>query len=226
MGVLGSTTTTRLGSIVAPLQNNMTAQNIAVALTRATNAHYLDDAGVMQTVSSSIARQTPVKGLFIEGQDTNTLLHSRDLTQASWTTLLGTVARTSVGLDGVSNSATRITATAINCTVLQIQTNLASAARTASIYLKRVTGTGDVQLTTDGVGYTTVTLTTSFQRFNIEAAAATGLTFGIRMVTSGDAIDADCAQTEVALATRGPSSFITTTTTGSTRNRDAVTIPV
>jgi hypothetical protein len=67
----------------------------------------------------------------------------RDMTDASWVKVTMTAAKTATGIDGVSNSATTLTATAGAATILQTLLAAASS-RTYSMFMKRRTGTGTV----------------------------------------------------------------------------------
>lgn len=152
-------------------------------------------------------------------QRTNLALWNRDLTNAVWVSTNGTPLKNQVGLDGVANSASSFTATAGNATCLQSITS-ASAARVTSFYLKRLTGTGTVEITQDnGTTWTAVTLTSSWQRFQITATTANPV-IGIRVVTSGDAVALDFAQHETPATVA--SSPIATTTTAVIRQPDVL----
>lgn len=164
------------------------------------------------------------QGLLVEQGSTNTALYSRDMTQASWVAVNMTTALNAVGADGVANSATTLTATAGNATILQALT-IGSAAETYSVYLKRVSGTGTINISENGgSSWTACTInSTSFTRCSVEATLANP-SVGIQIVTNGDVIIADFNQNE-ALAF--PTSPIPTTTTSVTRNLDKVfwTVP-
>lgn len=153
-------------------------------------------------------------------QRTNLALWNRDLTNAAWVKTNGTAAKNQAGLDGVTNSASSFTATAANATCLQSITS-ASAARVTSFYLKRLTGTGTVNITQDnGTTWTAVTLTSAWQRFQVTATAADPI-IGIRVVTSGDVVALDFAQHETPASSA--SSPIPTTTASVTRQPDVLT---
>jgi hypothetical protein len=65
----------------------------------------------------------------------------------------------------------------------------------AGFFVRRVSGTGAVRLTTNGfTSTTTLTLTSNWQRF--EASAAGSPTVGLQIDTSGDVIEVDFAQAE------------------------------
>lgn len=157
-------------------------------------------------------------GLLMEASRTNLGLHSDDHTNVAWVKTNITAAKTSTGPDGVTNSATRLTATAANGTSLQTVTS-ASATRDYSVWMRRITGTGNIDMTLDnGVGWSTKTLTSSWSRFDITQAAVTNPVFGLRIVTSGDAVDVYGNQMESAAFA---SSLIPTTTVAVARTADS-----
>lgn len=161
-----------------------------------------------------------IKGYLNEGARTNNLLWCRDLTNAAWVKTTMTTALTSTGICGQASAATRLTATAGNATCLQTFT-MASAARTFSAYVKRITGTGTINITRDnGTSWTDITSlisTVDYTRVNIPGTSVTNPTCGFRIVTNGDAIDVDYCQDEAGVFQSNP---ISTTTTAVTRNYD------
>lgn len=161
-----------------------------------------------------------LKGYLNEGTRTNNLLWCRDLTNAAWVKTNMTTALTSTGIDGQASASTLLTATAGNATCLQTFT-MASAARTFSAYVKRITGTGTINITRDnGTSWTDITSlisTAGYTRVIIPGTSVTNPTCGFRIVTSGDAIDVDYCQDEIG---EFPSNPILTTTVAVTRNSD------
>lgn len=138
-----------------------------------------------------------VLGVLVEGSAINQVRHSRDMTQSEWTASNMTVAFTATSPALAANAASTLTATSADATVKQTIT-IASATRATSVYLKRRTGSGEVDLTRDN-GSTwinvTSTLTSSWSRFTPALYAglsttAANPTVGIRIRTSGDAVDA------------------------------------
>jgi hypothetical protein len=136
-------------------------------------------------------------GLILEASATNLLLHSGDFSQAAWVATNITKETTSiVNPFGATVTTGRLTATAANGTLLQAVTS-ASATRAFSIYMRRVTGAGNIDMTVNGgTNWTTKTLTANWQRFDISAAAITNPSVGVRIVASGDVIDVAMAQLE------------------------------
>ena len=126
------------------------------------------------------------------------------------------------GISGSANSATTLTASATDATILQSVT-LGSAARCGSVYVKRRTGTGTISFTIDGgASWTDITPlinSSTYTRVQI-TATLTNPSVGFKIGTSGDAIDVDCVQLESGSLATSP---IVTTTVAVTRNADSLT---
>ena len=151
---------------------------------------------------------------------TNIVLWNRDLTNAAWTKTNVTAAKTQTGIDNTANSASLITATAGNGTVLQSVT-LASSQRFQTAYVKRVTGSGVINMTTDGgATWTAITVTASWARVSIPAQTVTNPQFGFQIVTNGDAIAVDYVGNETGASA---TSEIYTTTAAITRPPETIT---
>ena len=118
----------------------------------------------------------------------NLLTYSQSFGETVWVKTNATVGASVVSPDNLT-TASVLTATAANATILQSFTATA-VAYTGSIYVRRVTGTGNIQLTVDGTTFTTVTVTTSWTRVSTTLTPSAGSkTFGVRIVTSGDVIE-------------------------------------
>ena len=200
-----------------------------MAITRATTATYFDASGVLQTAASGAMRidHNPTTGarlgLLREPARTNRALWNRDLTDASWTKSNVTAAKDVVGIDGVANSASSLLATAGNGTCLQAITHT-STLRTFAPYVKRLVGTGGVEITLDNGGsWTAITSSinsTTWSRVSLSGTLANP-TIGFRLVTNGDKIAVDFAGVEDGHCATSP---IATTTVAATRNVDAITV--
>ncbi len=194
--------------------------------TRASAAWSFDAAGVLVETAANLPRWHFVggvaQGLLVEASSTNRALWSRDLTNAAWVKTNLTAALAATGLDAVANTASRLTATAGNATALQTVT-LASGARNFRLWLRRVTGSGAVQITINGgTAWQAVTLTAAWQPFDV-SATVTNPQIGVRIVTSGDVIEADVAQLEDQVPATSP---IITTSAGGTRAQELLRVPV
>lgn len=190
-------------------------------------ATYHDDNQTLSVVSSS---NTPrftyglydstgfvnIRGVIIEGASTNAVPQSSAFDDATWTNTNITVTPNTGDITAPDGTSTVdiLTATAGNGTTL-----LASAvtARTFSVFLRRKTGTGNIDITANGgTSWSTVTLTTAWRRFQVTVTSASQ-TCGIRIVTSGDAVYAWGAQFEdIGFAT----SYIPTVGSALTRNAE------
>lgn len=176
------------------------------------------------TVASNVVTEATgaalatIKGYFAEYSRTNLALYSEDFTNAAWTATDATVTGNTVVAPNGYTTADTIAATAGNATVLQTVT-AASGDRAFSIYLKRKTGTGNIDITQDGgATWTTVTINSSTWTRGVKyQAAVTNPQFGIRIVTSGDEVYAWGAQLEVGTF---KSSYIPTTTASVARSAD------
>jgi len=208
-------------------QNNRAAVGSAPAgtatsqltLTRTTVGYAQSNSGVWQSFASGAFRITD-KGLLVEEARTNSALWSRDMTNAAWVKVNMTAALTATGIDGTVSSASTLTATAGNATVLQTITSI-SQADTYSVWLMRVSGSGVVNISLDGVAWTPVAITTTWTRFSITSTLLNP-NLGIQIVTNGDVIAADFNQAE--LAQSFATSPILTTTVAVTRNSDQITV--
>ena len=193
--------------------------------TRASDARFFGSNGLLQTAGSNVARiqhdstGTPL-GLLVEAAATNALLWARDMTQGAWTKTNASAALTATGIDGAANSASRITASAATARVSATHA-VGATPFVFSVYLRRVSGSGPVRLTTNGfIATTVVTLTTSWQRF--ELVSPTGDTVaGIQLDTSGDVIEADFAQVELGSVASSP---ILTAGSTATRQGDQISV--
>jgi hypothetical protein len=181
--------------------------------------------GSTPTVYEPVAQPTTVfsvqataasSGILLEESRANRILWCRDATQANWTKTNVTVARDQTGIDGIANTATRITATAGGGTCTQTIT-LASGSRTSSVYLRRVTGSGPVQVSMDGTTWSTIDLSSMQWRRSSLSGTVTNPVVAIRLLTNGDAVAMDYAQVEDA---EGASSPIFTTSAAATRAGD------
>jgi hypothetical protein len=160
-------------------------------------------------------------GVLVEEQRVNLCLYSDDFTNVAWVKSNLTAAKTATGPDGVANSASTLTATAANATALQAITST-SAARITSMFVKRRTGTGVVEMTQDnGSTWTAVTVTAGWTRVNIATATAANPTVGIRIVTDTDAIDVDLFQHELGAFITSP---VATQASQVTRVADRISI--
>jgi hypothetical protein len=188
-----------------------------------TNGTLVNGSGLVAAATSPRLDHDPAtlgcRGLRIEEARTNICLWSRDGSNAAWVKSNITAAKTATGADGAVNSATTITATAGNGTILQTIVS-ASAQRAVTAWVKRRTGAGNIQMTLDnGATWTTIAVTSAWSRVFIPTQLFTNPVVGFRIVTSGDAIDFDYVQCETGFV---PTSQIATTSASVTRSIENV----
>jgi hypothetical protein len=124
----------------------------------------------------------------------NLIGFAENFDNAAWTKSNATITSGFTDIYG-QPFAQRITATGANATVLSSYTAVASTPYTFSVYLQRVSGTGNVDISVDGTTWVTQTLTTTLQRFSVTGSSTAGAkTPGIRIVASGDVVIAFGAQ--------------------------------
>ena len=124
----------------------------------------------------------------------NLLGYTEHFDNAAWTKSNATITSGFTDIYG-QPFAQSITSGAANATVLSSYTAVASTPYTFSVYLQRVSGTGNVDISVDGTNWVTQTLTTTLKRFTVTGSPTAGAkTPGIRVVSSGDVIIAFGAQ--------------------------------
>jgi hypothetical protein len=154
---------------------------------------------------------------YYDGQTTamaeqNLLLQSQAFA-TTWVTSNTTLGSVTTAPDGTT-TAYPLTASAINGTLLQTFTATATA-YTFSIYIQRVTGTGNIDITVDGTTYATQATSGTWTRFTITTTPAAGSkTAGIRLAVSGDVVNISGAQLEQ----RSSATAYTPTTTAAITN--------
>jgi hypothetical protein len=167
-------------------------------------------------------RETP--GILLEGTRTNIVLWNRDMTNAAWTKTTMTAVKDQTGVDGVTNSASSLLATAGNATCLQAIV-LGSSQRAQFCYVKRLVGSGTINMTMDnGATWTvvTVTSTTTWTKVTIPSQTLANPTVGFRIVTNADKIAVDYVQNENGAFESSP---MATTTAAVVRAADSLTMP-
>ena len=150
---------------------------------------YYDDIGPRTTYN--------VGGLIIEQAATNLVPDSAAFSAATWTvsntTDITVTDNATMSPDGTGN-ASLLESTAANSTIIL---TTAVTAQTFSVFLKRVSGSGNIQITANGgTTWTTVSLPASGWGYFQRKEAGASQTCGIRIVTSGDSIYAWGAQFE------------------------------
>ena len=197
-----------------------------ISFSRSSAAWSFNNAGQLTQASANLPRwdydpaTLALRGLLLETTATNNALWSSDLTNVAWVKTSCAAAQNQVGLNGATNNATLLTATAANATVLQSLTAAASN-RTLSVWMRRVTGSGSIEITQDnGTTWTAVVPASSWTLVQAPVASVLNPVFGIRLGTSGDQIAVGHVQLENLTAATSP---IPTTSGAVTRTIDVCT---
>jgi hypothetical protein len=141
----------------------------------------------IQFTRASNATVTDSDGL-VKWAPHNLLLNSESFDTSSWTKTTTTVAVNSIAAPNGTTTADTLTAAGANSTTLQSYTALA-VPYTFGVWLRRKTGTGNIQIAADSGTYTTVTITSSWALYTVSQTPAAGtISAGIRIVTSADEI--------------------------------------
>lgn len=214
----------------------------SVTFSRTSSANCQKSDGAWVSVAAGKPRVSSLMGqpgILIEQAATNLILSNRDLSNAAWTATAATCTKDATGIDGTSNAASTCSASSTTGTVTQSLT--ASGNRVTSIYVKRVAGSGAVQITRNG-GTTWTTLSnancvnaTTYVAQNLSSSSwsrcyvsstVTNPVVGIRLNANGDSVTLDGVQDEALGdgATDGPTSPIFTSGTSVARSSDALSI--
>ena len=118
----------------------------------------------------------------------NFLLASEQFNASNWTKTTTTVAANSIAAPNGTTTADTLPAAGANSTTLQSYTSL-GVPYTFGVWLRRKTGTGNIQIAADSGTYTTVTITSSWALYTVSQTPAAGtISAGIRIVTSADEV--------------------------------------
>lgn len=142
------------------------------------------------------SNQNPSEYVSVGAAKRNYCTYTEQLDNAAWAATNVTKSANADLAPDTALTAELLTASAGNGTVIQDLGTIASAAFVGSIYLKRVTGSGNIQLTLDGGStWTTVAVTSTWTRFSITQTLANP-DFGVRIATNTDAVLAWGGQVE------------------------------
>lgn len=196
----------------------------SVTFGRGSSGTYISDTGLVTTASASVMRPeySPTSlhalGVLLEQAAQNAQPHSEAFTLGSaWAqTNISRNSTTELSPAG-TNTALRVTATAANAT---LQGLAQSAVRVVSIYLRRVSGTGAVQINSHtgqlASEWVTVPIDSVWRRFQLPPRNNARL--AIRITASGDSIEVWGAQNE--LSSTAASSYIATAAAALARQPD------
>ena len=156
--------------------------------------------------------------LLLEPQSTNLITYSEDYTQWPKSGNMAITPNNAISPDGTQN-ASLLTANASNQFIYL--SSFSSANSTISLYIKRKTGTGNIELSNNGgASYTALSVTDEWSRVQVTFATSTNQTV-IKINTSGDEVYLWGVQVEQQSSA---TSYIPTTGAISTRIADVATL--
>jgi len=163
----------------------------------------------VDTEPDGVTPLTNTIGLAFHPSTTNVIASGvyRDFTNTAWTKTNGSITTGAVTLiDGTSVSdKNTFTASAANGTIIHDPYVSASGVHSGGVFIKRKTGTGDIEVTIDG-GTTWVDVTSQvagdsgWHLCQTTLPTVTDPEFGVRLATSGDAVYLDWAQLDDGFA--------------------------
>ena len=162
------------------------------------------------------------KGVLVEPQSVNLCLWSEDFTQSGdWVPNLDptVTANTGTAPDG-TQTADRLRAGATGGQIQQAISGTSGTTYTVSFYIRRITGTGTINIRAVENINTPVTITNNWERYSVTATSTSQtIRIGVRVETDGDEVEIWGAQVEESpIAT----SYIPTTTGAVTRLKDDI----
>lgn len=166
-----------------------------------------------------------VRGLIIEESGTNRATYSESPENAAWTKTNITADDDDSGSNSPDGKTTSnsLTATNANGTFEQAYVDGTAGVYTASVWIKRKTGTGKIYIQANAVnGYVEVTANvgTTWTRVNTKSTSLTNPTFGIKIETNGDAVYVYGMQLEKKVFM---TSYVPSLTTAKVRSSEVLT---